>query len=196
MQDSFYIMKLANSQVPYTNIHHSSNECIPAELEWLQTLTKLYHTYRSAFFTLGSLYILAFYCFCFSPEIKADINSAEFYVLWTFIFVAIVLIFPFTSVLQHYWIKKIVEKLKKQYVNDLALETEIENKQDFATNAMQVKLFEIMYVSQIMNSKDYPVRSIFNTGYNLCVSLFNFVATIITVLQGTAIFPIDFHQIF
>lgn len=190
-----YIMKLAYSNKPYKNIQHSPNECIPAELEWLQILTKLFHFYRSAFFSLGSLYITAFYLFCFSPEMKTNIKSSFFLILWIIIFIAIVLVFPCTTILQHYWIKEIVRKIKKQYIEDLKFEIKIENQRNSSMFVMQKKLFEIIYVTQIFNSKDYPVSSIFNTGYNFCISIFNFVATIVTILQGLAILPIDFHQI-
>lgn len=187
-----YVLKLANSKDTYTNIQHDLEEYIPAELEWLQDLTKLCHIYRSAFFTLGSLYILAFGLFCFLPEMEADINNPWFFILWGIISIAIVVMFPFTSVIEQKKIKSIVLKLKKTYVQDLKKEINLKSLNETSLEISQRRFFETMYTAQVMNSKDYPIYSFGNSFYNISLSIFNMAASIITIIQGLSTFLVDF----
>ena len=187
-----YVIKLANSKDIYTNIQHDLDEYIPAELEWLQNLTKLCHIYRSAFFTLGSIYILAFGLFCFLPEMVAEINNPWFFILWGIISIAIVVVFPITTLIEQKKIKSIVLKLKKTYVQDLVNEINLKSMNETSLETSQRRFFETMYTAQIMNSKDYPIHSFGNSIYNISLSLFNTAASIITVIQGLSTFLVDF----
>ena len=191
-----YIIKLANSKETYTNIQHNLDEYIPAELEWLQDLTKLCHIYRSAFFTLGSIYILAFGFFCYLPEMVTDINNPWFFILWGIISIAIVVVFPITAIIEKNRIKSIVIKLKKTYVQDLVNEINLKSMNETSLETIQRRFFETVYTSQIMTSKDYPIHSFGNSIYNISLSLFNVVASIITIIQGLSTFLIDFPHIF
>lgn len=181
-----YIRNLANNSGEYKRLQKSAVECIPSQLLWLQDLTKLSHTYRNAFFTLGSAYILAFAGFCLLPEMQADTSSYVFFALWGIIFVAIVIVFPVVSLLEYVWIKKIVEKLKESYIKDLAQENNLSSKRN-ATKEFLIyqELIQTICATQIVNSKDYPVTSSWTTCYAAALSFFNFIAAVVTVLQSS-----------
>lgn len=192
---AIYICGLATGSGLYHNLQKTAVDCVPTELEWLQNLTKLYHVYRSAFFSLGSAYIIAFGAFCWLPEMNADTSKPIFILLWGIITVAIVFVFPVITLLEYKWIKVIVNQLKKSYINDLSRESQIVFKAG-TLNASYQKLIETLYATQILNSKDYPVNSIWNTSYTVCVSVFNLFAAVITVLQAIPMLSNGFLQIF
>lgn len=180
-----YIWKLASGSGRYKRLPKSMVECIPAQLEWIQRLTKLSHTYRSSFFTLGSAYIIAFGAFCWLPKMQANTSTPAFFLLWGIIFVVIVLLFPIASVLEYRWIKQIVEHLKASYIEDLVWESKINRK---ATSTVfspaAERSVQTLCAMQIMNSMDYPIKSILATWYATLLSVLNFGAATVTIIQA------------
>ena len=179
-----YILKLAQSKNSYTNLTRNLEEYIPAELVWVQDLTKLYHIYRGAFFTLGSLYIVAFALFCFLPKMQTNVNNHSFFILWNIIFIAIVVVFPITTFIERLKIKEIVHTLKKTYVKNLQSEMKLKNKNETSLERSQRRFFETLYISQIMNSKDYPIKSFINSAYSIALAILNIATSVITIIQG------------
>lgn len=175
---AIYIAKLSKHEERYDTRNKQEAGYVPADGEWIRRLTKLTHDYRSAFFTLGAAYIVAFGGFCYLPAMCADTNSFLFYALWLVIFVAIVIAFPVVSFLEWVWIKKIVEKQKKAYVSDLKKEFKILSAADSSALPGLVKSIR---VRQILDSKDYPVRSLWSTGYAAVLSAANLFAAIVTI---------------
>lgn len=195
---ALYIYKLAMSKFMYAKLPKSSVECIPIQLKWIQELTKLYHTYRSAFFTVGGAYIFAYSLFCWLPKMEADISAPWFFILWSIISLAVILVFPIISLLEYQWIKKIVGQLKCSYINDLCNENRhihIKLKKD-DTYMVEQKVMTTMYAIQIMGSQDYPIKSLLSTGYSICITAFNVIASVVTIVSGLSMLPNDFHHIF
>ena len=111
----------------------------------------------------------------------------------------IVLVFPVTSVLEYYWIKSIVDNLKKSFLDDLIKESKSFQKKQCAQksdNPVIAKLVISTYAEQIFTSNDYPVTSKWNTIFAFCMSGLNLVTSIITILQSEINFPTYFLQIF
>lgn len=191
-----YIMKLANSKEDYKNIKHSFDMYVPADLGWIQTLTKLTHKYQSAFFSLGGLYIIAFGLFCFTPQMEVQTTHPLFFILWVIIFFAIGMVFPITALFERHWIKVIITKLKVCYVKDLIfeVETKYNNQTKSPQDFIQKKVLELIYYKQIMNSKDYPVEHFAHNIYNITLFLFNLGASAATIIQGMTTFSSDFLQ--
>lgn len=192
---ALYIYKLAISEFKYKGLPKSSIECIPIQLKWLQELTKLYHTYRSAFFTVGGAYIFAYSMFCWLPETKANVSHPWFFILWSIISVAVILIFPIISLLEYKWIKKIVEQLKCSYIEDLFNEERRMHK-NYKQNTVSPKIMTTIYAIQIMGSQDYPIKSLLSTGYSIGITAFNIFASIVTIVSGLSMLPNDFLHIF
>lgn len=192
-----YIWKLASGSGKYKRLPKSMVECIPARLEWIQRLTKLSHTYRNSFFTLGSAYIIAFGAFCWLPEMRANTSVPAFYLLWGIIFVVIVLLFPTASILEYRWIKQIVGHLKSSYIEDLVSESKINRKTSAVILSPPAERFvQTLCAMQIMNSMDYPIKSIWANCYAALVSIFNFGAAAATIIQTvpnlSSVFPQTF----
>lgn len=194
---AIYIFKLASSKHEFSGLSHSIHECIPAEVEWIQNLTKISHIYRNAFFTIGSLYIIAFGAFCYLPEFEANRESLAYYVLWSIIILAIVLVFPIVSILNYIWIKKIVEKIKHAYISDLETEADYLKKSSKKEKKYQLQttFFENIYALKIKESRNYPITSGWSTGYSVILSLFNFLTTIIAIIKEFPTFLGVLHQI-
>ena len=195
---AIYLYNLAVNENMYEKLPKSNIEYIPVQVKWIQELTKLYHTYRCAFFTIGSLYIVAYGAFCWLPSMNTNRNHPAFWILWSIISLAVVLIFPSISLLEYRWIKRIVEHLKQSYINDLFYENEhlhINSPQN-SWDDINKEVITTMYAIQIMDSQDYPVQSLWNTCYTLFITAFNLLASIVTVMQGVFTPPNDFLQIF
>lgn len=195
---AIYLYKLSASEFMYKKLPKSNIECIPIQLKWIQDLTKLYHTYRSTFFSVGGAYTIAYGAFCWFPEMEVDASHPFFFVLWGIISIAVILIFPVISLLEYQWIKKIVERLKCSYINDLLYEDKHMNT-NFKIGSLDVisqKIMTTMYAIQIMDSQDYPIKSLLSTGYSVCITIFNIFASIVTVIAELPMLPDDFLQIF
>lgn len=190
---SIYIVKLSHCTGRYKGIEKGPINYIPAEMPWIQKLTQLSHIYRSTFFTVGCTYIVAFWGFCFWPDMAAKINSLWFYILWAIIFVAIVLAFPVISVLEYKWIKRIIQHLKESYIYDLERERKLLKKSQ--PEQLIVAIISIS-ARQILDSKDYPLRSIWGIGYAIAMTFINFMATITTIFTDTLPFIGDLLQFF
>lgn len=194
---AIYIHNLAQGSGDFRKLPKATVGCIPAQLDWLQDLTKLSHTYRSSFFTLGSAYILAFGAFCWLPEMLADTTSIAFYALWGIILVVIVSFFPLISILEYRWIKKIVEQLKVCYIKDLTSETKFNPKLNVTPISPSFqRLVQMLCATQIINSRDYPLKSAWATCYAVFLTLLNLSATILTIAQGITTIAADLPQIF
>jgi len=194
---AIYIHNLAHGSGDFRKLPKATVGCIPAQLDWLQDLTRLSHTYRSLFFTLGSAYILAFSAFCWLPEMIADTTSIAFYALWGLILVVIVFFFPLISILEYRWIKKIVEQLKVSYIKDLSSEKKFDPNLKVAPISPSFqRLIQMLCATQIINSRDYPLKSAWANCYAIFLTLLNLSATILTIAQGITTIGVDLPQIF
>ncbi|MCR4719075.1 MAG: hypothetical protein K5768_05535 [Firmicutes bacterium] len=192
-----YIFMLSKSDGYYKGNNKSIIDYTPANIGWVKDLTKLSHLSRNAFFTVGSLYIISFGGFCFLPGTAADIKSIEFYLLWSIIFLAIVVVFPAISVLEIIWIKKIVNCLKLSLINDLYTEQHLFNMADkYGLISSLKNLTATISSVQIMNSKDYPISSGWGMCYSLILTVFNLIASIATILQYITPYQGGFLHIF
>lgn len=179
---AIYIYNLANAETSalYHGLPKSGEICLPNEVEWLQKLTKLSHIYRNRFFTLGCGYILSFSAFCVLPAMQANTKSFFFYLLWSIIILAIVILFPVVSFLEYHWIKKILGRVKNSYLKELQQECNIRNPK----NPALVGTILSIYALQIKNSNMYPLKSLWADVYALFMFLLNLLASVMTVVQG------------
>lgn len=188
-----YIAKLSHCAGRYKGLEKGLTNYIPAEIPWMQKLTKLSHIYRTTFFTIGCSYIIAFSGFCFWPDMAAKTDSLCFYILWCIIFVAIVLTFPIISALEHKWIKQIIQHLKESYIYDLEREQKLLKK---SQSEQLVSVIVSISARQILDSKDYPFHSVWGVGYAMVMTFINFVTTITTIFTDTLPFINDLQQFF
>ncbi len=188
-----YIAKLSHCPEDYKSLEKGPVNCIPAELSWIKELTKLSHIYQVVFFTIGCAYITAFSGFCFWPEMEAETDTAIFYILWSIIFTAIVLTFPAVSVLEHKWIKRIVHNLKRSYIHDLERENMLLKR---SHSEQLTSIIVSISARQILDSKEYPLRSLWSNGYAVVMTFINFVATATTIFTDTLPFISDLRQFF
>lgn len=182
---AIYISNFSHGSGEFKYLPKSIVEYVPIQLEWIQELTRLSHTYRSAFFTLGSAYTIAFGAFCWLPKMQTNSQSPWFFLLWGIILIAIVLLFPIISVLEYQWIKRIVEQLKIYYIHDLTVEKKMVQKIETPQISPPFqRLVQILCATQILNSSDYPIKSTWETGYAAFLSLINLLAALASIIQG------------
>lgn len=178
-----YLKKIAYNSTPYINLLKSTTHFIPSEVDWLQQLAKISHMYRNIFFSLGSLYIFAFACFCFIPVFNVAIGHIIFFILWGIIFSAIVVLFPLVSILEFYWIKMIVKKVKQSYIKDLIKESSMfEDAMPKWINP-SINMMKNVFASTINNSQSYPVPNKLGISYAVIVAVINLIASIATVIE-------------
>lgn len=183
-----YIYNIAHGNGIYSKLNKELTEYIPIRIGWLQELTKLCHKFRLAFFAIGSIYIFAFGVFCWFPKINANTSSIMFIILWFVIFCAIVTVFPIMSILEYKWIKSIVEKLKEVFLKDLINESNFyyseRNRKKNVYDSLKLRTMITTYAIQIFDSSDYPIASKGGHIFSFCISVVNFIAAVVTVLQS------------
>ena len=178
-----YIGKLANNDIPYKNLIKESVHVLPSEISWLKELARVSHFYRNIFFSLGSLYIIAFSGFCFLPNFNVAIEHVFFYILWGVIFIAIALIFPIVSIFEFYLIKKILRKVKSSYVNDLVKENNLFSDAMPEWIKPSLSMIENVFAETINKSESYPIPKRLSLSYAFIISIINLGASIATLLQ-------------
>lgn len=179
---AIYIAKLSKYEERYDVNNKHEAGYVPTDGAWIKRLTRLTHHYRSVFFTLGAAYIGAFACFCYLPAMHANTDGYAFFMLWLIIFIAIVITFPVVTLFERFWIKIIVKKQKKAYISDLEREYQILSMADRSALPSLVKSIS---VRQILDAKDYPIVSLWSTGYAAVLSIFNLLAAIVTIVANS-----------
>ena len=174
-----YIVKAANSNERFG--FNGNGLFSLEEIDWLAKLTKLSHLYRNVFFTAGILYISAFAMFCFLPGVNAHINSMFFYILWSMIFLAIVVTFPVVSIIEFNCIKKLVESLKCSYVHELSV-IPVEDTGNSILSGTNILLKNI-FLNLLLQGRGYPIRSRVSSCYAYVSSLINLAGAAITILE-------------
>lgn len=177
-----FIHKIAFSTKRYKNLPIMNSAKIPPVINWYKKIENLFIIYQGAFFTLGLLYIIAFWKFCFSPEYGVYMSSIIFYFLWGVIFVAIVLTFPMIVYFEKNWIKKIQENIMEYYFLESKKEILFfEQKKGFSelfADAIRMNLIE-----GILDKKENEILCLIFEIYSKAMSIVNFVVSIITIIQ-------------
>lgn len=177
-----YIHKAANNDLPFKKIISPDKEELPPNLTWITRMTKISHSMRNMFFMVGVLYIFAFAVFCFSKEYNVRIDATTFYLLWTIIFLFIVLAFPSVTALNIINIKKIVVKTKDAYVHELLFENKIVSVSDVTFGDKVTSIVRNYCISIILNTPNYPKGKLTAIS-SLIATLINLAASAVTILQ-------------
>lgn len=155
----------------------------PSNTDWLVDLARLYTVYRNGFFSLGALYIAGVIYFVFIEDFLILTNVwiyPKFFIslvlFWGGVFLAIVLVFPISSVMMYQYIIAITEKLKKQSVSYI--------KRNYPANAkFELEIQKTSVVIDILNTPRYPIKDFAGILFSGALSLFNVTASIVAVLQ-------------
>ena len=182
-----YIVRAGNDKNDYKHISNMVAGKLPAEVDWLHMLTSITHFYRAIFFTVGTFYILAFWLYCNAPDFLALSNHWVSFLLWGIITAAIVVVFPVISIIEYYYIKRIVKKVKTSYL--------LKIKKDLAKNAGQGKttvertILNQLFSTSILSSPDYPIRNLPGLVYTFLVAFLNLAGSVDSLMQlGDRIF--------
>lgn len=153
----------------------------PAKTDWLVELTKLYHLYRNCFFFTGMLYMIAFYLFTsdlslnmFTNPINSSVEQKIVMLCWIVIFVAIVMLFPISSVAGYLNIEKIVSNLKTTEVYKLKKRM-IKHKKEQEYTPLIISIWE---------TSNYPIRDILGRIASSIIAVINFVAAVFPVFSA------------
>ena len=176
-----YIVQIGIDREKYKHISDLVSNKLPAEVDWLKSLTSLSHFYRAIFFTIGAFYIIAFWFYCTAPGFMASTSHLAYFILWGIIFFAIVVTFPIVSLIEFYQIKKIVKKIKTSYL--------IEIKRNLARNTEREKtsvertILNQLFSTSILSSSDYPIKNTLGIVYAYSLALINEMGSLVTLLQ-------------
>lgn len=178
-----YIRKIAIDKADYKSLLKPTQHTIPTEVNWVLKLTKLYHKFRSAFFTIGSIYIIAYSCFCFLPGFDVNYHNPMFLILWIIIIMAVVLVFPITAIMEFMYIKKIVKKMKKSYIKDLINETQLFKNEIPDWYSTSLQMISNLFTVSVNNLDDYPIKNRISEVYAYFIALINLIGSIGSVIQ-------------
>ena len=117
-----YIRKLAFNTKRVTMY----NKDCPSNTKWVVSLAKLYGKYRNIFFILGAAYVFGviYFVLCGDFLVLEKITTHEWCfvslaLFWGSVFLAIVILFPISSITEYVNVKKIIDNLKNQTAVDL-----------------------------------------------------------------------------
>lgn len=152
----------------------------PAKTDWLVELTKLYHLYRNRFFITGTLYMVAFYLFTsnlslnmFVNPVNASIDEKIVMLCWLVIFIAIVMLFPISSITGCFNIEKIVSNLKTAEVYRLKKRI---------TGRSKEREYIPLIIS-IWETSSYPVKDIFGRISSSVIAVINLAVAVFPVFS-------------
>ena len=169
------------SKVDFIGSGVNYDRTYPAKTDWLVELTKLYHLYRNRFFITGTLYMTAFYLFTsdlslnmFINRFNASIDEKIVMLCWIVIFIAIVMLFPISSITGYFNIEKIVLNLKTTEVHRLKKRITKRNKEQEY----------IPLIISIWETASYPIKDIFGRIGSSIIAVINFAAAVFPVLSA------------
>lgn len=162
------------------------NKDYPSNTKWVVSLTRLYSNYRTIFFILGSAYVFGviYFVLCGDYKVIEKITEHSAYktlliIFWGSVFLAIVIFFPISTIIEHWNIKKIVEKLKDQSIidlNSMIPEYSISN---------ELKIQKSSLIVAITNTPDYPIKDNLAIIFSAFISIINLAASVVAIIEFT-----------
>lgn len=175
-----YIKKLSRN----TKTIHIYNRDYPSNTKWVILLAKLYGNYRNIFFVLGASYVFGviYFVLCKDYRVieKIILNEWQWIYLilfWGSVFLAIVVFFPISSVIEYINIKKIVDNLKNQTVVDLNKMIPLHSKN------YEMKIQKSYLVIAVINTPDYPIKDKLGILFSSLVTCINIFASVVAILE-------------
>lgn len=175
-----YILKLRSNTKRITMY----NKDYPSNTKWVVSLAKLYGKYRNIFFILGAAYVFGviYFVLCGDYLVLEKIAAHEWYIIflilfWGSVFLAIVIFFPISSIIEYINIKKIVDNLKNQTVVDLNKMVPEHSQSD------ETKLQRSYLVIAIINTPDYPFKDKLGIIFSIIISFINLSASVVAILE-------------
>lgn len=154
----------------------------PAKTEWVRLLAKLASIYRNVLFLLGMTYVLAVYGFItlskFGVLNKAQTNASYTFLLVCFIicgFVAIVIFFPVSAVIEYSYIKKIIERQKDEYIAELRQQND----------SLSVQIAQL--IISVRDTPDYPFKDAWGRIFSAITVFVNLGASVATIVQWLSV---------
>ncbi len=162
------------------------NKDYPPNTKWIVLLTKLCSNYRSIFFILGTAYVFGviYFVLCGDYKVIEKITTDNVYkivlvIFWGSVFLAIVIFFPISTIIEHWNIKRIVEKLKDQSIVDLNSsmpEHAISNEEKMQKSSL---------IIAITNTPDYPIKDNLAIIFSAFISVINLAASVVAIIEFT-----------
>lgn len=177
-----YIWKLGSNTKRITMY----NKEYPSNTKWVVSLAKLYGNYRNIFFILGAAYVFGviYFVLCGDYMVIEKIAAHEGYVIslilfWGSVFLAIVVFFPISSVIEYFNIKKIVDNLKNQTV------VELNKIVPEHSQSNETKIQKSYLIIAITNTPDYPFKDRLGIIFSTIITFVNFSASVVAILEYT-----------
>lgn len=179
----YYLYLVAHDNIPLIKLIQPSTPGGKLRVDWLQELINIARAMRYMFASVGLLYIAAFALFCFSPAYGASVTAPIFYILWALIFVFVVLVFFVLNGLNGIHMRKIRDKVKDAYIDELILfDTLPSDEDEFGLNKFKVLLQQVCAMT-ILNSNDFPVRDTSNWVLSAWITAIQVIASLVTLYQ-------------
>lgn len=162
------------------------NKDFPANTKWVVLLAKLYSNYRNLFFVLGASYVFGviYFVLCEKYMVLEKILSNKLYqipliLFWGSVFIAIVVFFPISSIVEYSKIKAIIDNLKNQSIIDL------NRKIPEYSEKHEVKMQKSFLIIAITNTPDYPFKDKLGIAFSAFITCVNLAASIVAILEYT-----------
>ena len=159
------------------------NKNYPANTKWIILLAKLYGCYRNVFFVLGASYVFGviYFVLCGSYTLIDNLSNYNdmlpLYMFWGSVFVAIVIFFPVSTIIELNNIKKIVNNLKEQTTDNL------NNMISQYSKNKNIYIQKSYLIIAITDTPDYPIKDKLGIIFSIIISCINIAASTVAILD-------------
>lgn len=162
------------------------NKDYPSNTKWVFLLAKLYSNYRNVFFVLGAAFCFGviYFVLCGDYKVIEKISVYEWcqiplLLFWGSVFLAIVIFFPISSIIEYINIRKIVENLKNQTV------VEINRMVPEYSESCEMKIQKSYLIIAITNTPDYPFKDKLGIAFSTLITFINLASSVTAILEYT-----------
>lgn len=150
----------------------------PNSTPWLVSIAKNNQKYSVLFFVVGMCYIVLFFIYSQSglfPQ-KSGVGSIlVVQVAWMILVLGIVVVFPITSIIAVYDIKRIANRLKEQELNKL------KNRREHLNDEAHKATFTSIIVV-LSNTPEYPIKILLSSLFSGAIEAVNVAAAVISII--------------
>ncbi len=172
------------------------NVYMPAETPWVVQIAKTLQKLRSFFLWIGLIYVIEYGMLVPTDKISFNgdtlslnmPNNAAFLISWLALFLLVIIAFPLINHYQREFVMDLVEKLKKQTVQDLSLLMGEEKRmeQDKKRRMTTVITYSVI-IANIRSTKSYPIKRLL--GYETVMTFVTFIVHVLNLYSKVTAIP-------
>lgn len=169
-----FVHSIASEKKPITKYDEDNPNGTP----WLVSIAKNNQKYSVMFFVVGMCYIVLFFIYSQSglfPQKSCAGSILVIQAAWMILVFGIVVVFPITSIIAVYDIKRIANRLKEQELSKL------KNRREHLNDEAHKATFTSIIVV-LSNTPEYPIKILLSSLFSGAIEAINVAAALISIV--------------